>query len=182
MDLIIQSLALTNVMILQKHYIKRMEKVLNLVKQIMEMVGEDFLSATFIRLKDCLGAEFSWDMTFKTPCAIALCLKRLKVLRVERSTLLQYIFGSGADVNSLTNHVNKITEGMNNLHKMAANDKAILALELANAKKHVANSKKVEILQKSLQGFHWDSRKKQHISSMLQSSVFKHELDSQNIV
>ena len=62
-----------------------------------------------------------------------------------------------------------------NLHKMAANEKTILAKELANANK-------VEIFQKSLQGFHWDYRKKQNISSMLQSSVFKHKLDSQKIV
>ena len=53
----LQSLALTNVMILQKHYMKQVEKVLNLVKQIMDLVGEDFLSAKFIRLKDCLGAD-----------------------------------------------------------------------------------------------------------------------------
>ena len=141
----------------------------------MSLFGGNHITNRINDIQACIRQPDIWEAVFQIGRELQLCLKKIIGSKRKRSTIMEYMLGSGQAVDSLSNQVRDMASTINTNLKMTHQNEMILAAkETALNAKLGGVSLQLKGNQKKFKAIFWKLRIRQDTAAINEFTLFEH--------
>ena len=131
-----QSSPLTGLLLQHHQHVQYLQKLFLKLTTLLSLFGGNYITNRINDIKSCIKQPEIWEAVFQNGRELNLCMKKIIGSKRKRSTIMEYMLGSGQAVDSLSNQVREMASTINTNLKMTHENELILA-----AKENSLNAK-----------------------------------------
>ena len=170
-----QSSPLTGLLLQHHQHIQYLQKLFQKIKSLISLFGGDYINNKINDIHACIKQSDIWEAVFHSGPELYSCLQKIIGSKHKRSTIMEYVLGSGQAVDSLSNQVRDMASTINSNLKMTHQNEMILA-----AKENALNVKlggvstQLKANNKKFRAIFWKLRIKQDTDAINEFTFFEH--------